>query len=302
MQPKIVPLPTACHVIDGLRAAGDFDVLAVEHREFPDGESYVRLEEDIEGADIAVAASFHPPNAAIVDSFLAAETTRDLGARSVGLVAPYLAYLRQDDRFREGEGVTSRYVAKLLSEHFDWIATVDPHLHRLDSLDEIYAIPNLAIPSAPAIGDWLVDNVDRPLLIGPDDESEQWVASVAEVADAPHHILEKERLGDRRVEIDMEALPEGDHHTPVVMDDIISSGGTMIEAVKRLRERGLRSPVCIGIHGLFAENAFEELERAGAERIVTTNTVRHHSNGIDVTELMAEALRSYSHNVSRSSQ
>ena len=293
MQPKLLSLPTAGHLSCGLAERAGWSIADLEHRHFPDGESYVRLLESVDGDEVAVTATLHPPNEALMDAYLAAETARDLGAERVGLIAPYLGYLRQDRRFKEGEGVTSRYVAGLISNAFDWLATVDPHLHRLDSLAEIYRIPALSIAAAEPIGEWVAENVDRPMLIGPDDESEQWVAEVADVAGAPHQILQKERVGDRTVQVDTDALPESSERTPVVMDDIISSGGTMIETVQRLRQKGLRSPVCVGIHGLFAENAYDELRKSGAETVVTTNTVAHPSNAIDVTGVIAEAVGAF---------
>ena len=107
----------------------------------------------------------------------------------VGLVAPYLAYMRQDRRFKPGEAVTSREVAQLLSGAFDWLVTVDPHLHRYTSLAEIYRIPTHVTHAAPLISQWIKANVPRALVIGPDSESEQWVSAVASEAGAPFTVL-----------------------------------------------------------------------------------------------------------------
>ena len=287
---KLVALPHSREFARSMAESEGFGCLDVDYRQFPDGESYVRVDGDVAGADVGIVTSMHPPNESLVGSLLLAETLEDLGADRVGLVAPYLAYLRQDQRFKPGEAVSSRYVAKILSGHVDWLATVDPHLHRIPELDEIYTIPTLAVSAADDIGQWVRREVDRPMIIGPDSESEQWVERVARAADAPHIILEKERIGDRTVEVDTEPLPDQDHRTPVVMDDIISSGGTMVETVKQLVRRGLRSPVCIGIHGLFADAAYRDLAQSGVEQVGTTNTVAHHCNKIDVTGTVARAL------------
>ena len=129
------------------------------------------------------------------DKFLplvfAAAAARDLGAHGSALSAPYLAYMRQDRRFQPGEAVTSTYFAKLLSSQIDWLVTVDPHLHRRGSLAEIYSIPTQVMHAAPLISDWIRSEVKMPLLIGPDSESEQWVAAVARDAGAPHVVLQK---------------------------------------------------------------------------------------------------------------
>jgi ribose-phosphate pyrophosphokinase len=172
--------------------------------------------------------------------------------------------MRQDRRFMPGEAITSRQVAHLLSEAFDWLVTVDPHLHRYGSLAEIYSIPTHVIHAAPLISQWIRMNVANPLIIGPDSESEQWVAAVAEDARAPHSVLEKTRRGDRRVEIKLRDLDRWKDRTPVLVDDIISSGQTMLEAVRLLAAQGWAAPVCIAVHGLFADQADVLLAQAHA--------------------------------------
>lgn len=258
-------------------------------RRFPDGESYVRIHRDCEGIDAIVVAGLDRPDPKLAPLLLLAATLRDLGAARVGLVAPYLAYMRQDTRFKPGEGITSHYFARLLSANFDWLLTVDPHLHRTPSLDAIYSIPSRVVHAAPAIARWLTREVERPLLIGPDSESEQWVGAVAALAGAPFRVLEKVRHGDREVSVRLPAGEDWRGHTPVLVDDIISSGRTLLETISQLRQLGLATPVCIAVHGLFAEDAWEMLSATGA-RVVTTNTVPHASNAIDVADLSADAL------------
>ena len=110
-------------------------------RRFADGESYVRILSPVRGRAVAVVATLDRPDDKVLPLVFLAATARDLGAAAVGLVAPYLAYMRQDVRFRAGEGVTSSYFASLLSGAMDWLVTVDPHLHRRSNLGEIYRIP-----------------------------------------------------------------------------------------------------------------------------------------------------------------
>lgn len=129
------------------------------------------------------------------------DAARDLGARSVGLVAPYLPYLRQDKRFAPGEAITSRTFAGVISRHFDWLVTVDPHLHRYPTLSAVYSIRTGVVHAAAAMGRWIHDNVDSPLVVGPDSESEQWASVVAAAAGAPLVMLEKRRSGNRYVEV-----------------------------------------------------------------------------------------------------
>jgi len=110
------------------------------------------------------------PNEKILPLIFAAETARELGARRVGLVAPYLCYMRQDRRFQTGEAVTSRPFATLISRACDWLVTIDPHLHRYKALSEIYTIPARALHAGAAIAGWIKNNIENPFLIGPDEK------------------------------------------------------------------------------------------------------------------------------------
>jgi ribose-phosphate pyrophosphokinase len=261
-----------------------------EFHRFPDGETYVRLITPMTGRSVVLACTLDRPDEKFLQLAFAAAAAREFGATKVGLVAPYLAYLRQDKRFKEGEAVTSALFARMLSSGLDWLVTVDPHLHRLSALDEIYGITTRTAHAAPLVARWIVNNLSRPLLIGPDVESEQWVAAIAADCRAPHIVLRKVRHGDRDVEISLPDVGHWQNHTPVLIDDIISSARTMIEALSQLRKQACRPAVCIGVHGIFAPGAYEEL-KAISSLIVTTNTIPHETNAIDVLPLLLEAIR-----------
>jgi ribose-phosphate pyrophosphokinase len=261
-----------------------------EIRTFPDQEVYVRIDSDVKGREVVIVGSLDKP----ADKFLLvaflAETARDLGAARVGLVAPYLAFMRQDSRFHPGEGITSQYFAGLLSRTVDWLVTVDPHLHRWPSLSALYSIPTRVARSAEAIASWIGKNVERPVLIGPDAESRQWVAAVAAACEAPFLVLEKTRRGDRDVSVSRPMQAWRDL-TPIVIDDIISTGRTMVEATKQVRAAGAGPAICIGIHAVFADAVQRDLLDAGAMRVITCNTITHSSNQICVASAIAsEAL------------
>jgi ribose-phosphate pyrophosphokinase len=265
------------------------DIGHLELRAFPDGETYLWFLSDLSGRTLVLVCTLDRPNEKILPLIFAAATARELGAVKVGLVSPYLAYMRQDRRFKPGEAVTSRQVAQLLSNGFDWLATVDPHLHRYGSLAEIYLIPTRVVHVAPLISQWIKAHVQNPLIIGPDSESEQWVSVVAKDAGAPYTVLEKVRRGDRDVKISLKSLHDLDGRTPVLVDDIISTGRTMIEAVRLIMERGATTPVCVAIHGLFADNSDMLLAQAGAH-VVTSNSIPHETNGIDVGQILANSI------------
>lgn len=263
----------------------------IEIRRFPDEESYVRIESEVRGRDVIVLASLDRPDEKILQILYLAAAARDLGAVSVGLVAPYLAYMRQDTRFKPGEVVTSKHFAQLVSGWVDWLVTIDPHLHRRSSLGEIYSVPTQVLHAAPLVSEWIKENVANPILIGPDEESTQWVAAVAHDAGAPHVVLGKVRRGDRDVEVTVPEFEKWRGYVPVLVDDIISTARTMIETVGHLRRAGMAPPVCIGVHGIFAGNAYDQLQEAGAATVATTNTIPHISNRIDISEIIASGVR-----------
>ena len=289
MKSVILALPGNEQLAAGLAARLQTEVGRMTVRRFPDGESYVRIETPVDGRNIVLACGLHDPDTMILALLFAASTARELGAARVGLVAPYLAYMRQDKRFNEGESITSVHFAKLISRYVDWLVTVDPHLHRRRSLDDIYSIPGIAVHAAPLLAQWILAHVDSPVLIGPDSESEQWVSEVARGADAPWLVLEKIRRGDRDVSVSIPDPGALRGRTPVLVDDIISTARTMMAAIRHLAGLGLAKPVCVGVHAVFAGTAYADLAAAGVARIVTSNTIAHESNAIDVSGPLAEA-------------
>jgi len=223
--------------------------------------------------------------------YFLSKTIKDLGANSIWLVAPYLAYMRQDKVFQKGEGITAQYFASLLSQFTDNLITVDPHLHRISNLNEIYSIKTKVVRAANHISEWILENIKTPILIGPDSESEQWVSQVAKNANAPFIILNKIRRGDTDVEVSIPNVTSYLHHTPVLVDDIISTARTMIETVGHLKKAGMKPPICIGVHAIFANQAYQNLLNSGIEKVVTCNTIPHESNAIDLSDLYLGFLK-----------
>jgi ribose-phosphate pyrophosphokinase len=258
-------------------------------RQFPDGETYVRIQSDVKDKCVVLVATLHQPDEKLLPLYFLSQTSKSLGAKCTCLVAPYLAYMRQDKVFKPGEGVTSEYFGKLISGFADSLITVDPHLHRRGSLAEVYGIPTDVVHAANAISNWIKETVENPVLVGPDSESEQWVSEVAADAGAPFMVLEKTRHGDRDVEVSVPNVEEYKNHTPVLVDDIISTARTMIETVGHLKKAGMKAPVCIGVHAVFAGNAYQDLKKEGAQ-VVTCNTIPHESNQIDLSSILATRI------------
>jgi len=287
----VVALPGGEALSAGLarRLRCDWSPLAV-HR-FPDGETLVRLDAPVGGRCVVLAGSLDQPDGKTLPLLFAADAARELGATQVGLVAPYLAYMRQDRRFNTGEALTSRTYARLLSTALDFLVTVDPHLHRWHSLGDLYPIRTQAVAAAPAIARWLRTHVPKPLLVGPDSESRQWVAEVAALCEAPFTVLRKTRRGDRQVSVRLIDPGPWPGCTPVLLDDIVSTGHTMLAAAQALRKRGLSAPLCVVVHALFEDTALQELLGDQVARVVSTDSIAHPSNAIALSAALAKAVR-----------
>ena len=293
MKPLLFALPGNEALCTALARELEGDTGHVTVRRFPDGESYVRIETPVAGRDVVLCCTLHQPDTKILPLVFAAATAKELGAARVAVVAPYLAYMRQDKRFHDGESITSVHFAQLLSRHIDWIVTVDPHLHRRASLNEIYTVPSRIVHAAPLLAQWIRANVQVPVLIGPDSESEQWVSEVARDARAPWLVLQKIRRGDRDVSVSIPDPGAVRGHTPVLIDDIISTARTMMAAARHMAAQALPAPVCIGVHAVFAADAYAELARSGIARVVTCNTIIHESNAIDLSGPLGDAVAAF---------
>src|SRR3989344_1346711 len=259
-------------------------------RQFPDGETYVRIRSDVTDANVVLVCTLRRPDEKLLPLYFLSKTARSLGAKRICLVAPYLAYMRQDTIFNPGEGVTSKYFGDLISDFADSIVTVEPHLHRISSLGDVYPIPSRIVRATGEISMWITEHVTDPVFIGPDSESEQWVRDVAERTHAPCIVLQKIRRGDRDVEISIPDIHRYTNHTPVLVDDIISTARTMIATVGHLKKSGSPPPVVVGVHAVFAGNAYQELMDACPKEVVTCNTIPHTSNGIDLSRVIAEQV------------
>jgi len=274
-----------------IAAALNIPLQKVTLHDFPDGETTVKFEVDLANRDLILLTSLDQPNTKILPLLFIAETAKDLGAKRIGLCVPYLAYMRQDKRFHKGESITADYFSKLLSQYFDWLVTIDPHLHRHHTLSEIYSIPSEALHATKHVARWIAGHIENPLLIGPDHESKQWVEAIAHEARTPYLILEKIRHGDSNVEISSPEIGAYKNHTPVLVDDIISTAQTMIQTLSHLKKLQMAPPVCIGVHAVFAGNAYDALLEAGAARVISCNTIHHPSNSIDLSPLLLNGIQ-----------
>jgi ribose-phosphate pyrophosphokinase len=249
----------------------------------------LRYAVDLKSRSLALVAGLDRPDPKIPPLLFAAEAARVQGAMRVGLIAPYLCYMRQDRQFQAGEAVTSRLFASLVSHSFDWLVTIDPHLHRIGALADIFGIPARAVHAGPALADWIKTEVEQPFLIGPDEESLQWVQGLAQACGAPYVVLRKTRLSDRKVVIAPGTIGATAGHTPVIVDDVISTGHTILAAMAAIAPHFDKPPIVVAVHGVFAEEAAGAIRAAGA-RLITTNTIAGPTAEIDIAPLLVRPI------------
>jgi ribose-phosphate pyrophosphokinase len=273
-----------------LGLASGLPVARIARHRFPDGELKLTLPPRLD-AEVRILRSLHQPNEKLVELVLAARAARDLGARELTLVAPYLAYMRQDAAFRPGEVVSQKVIGRLIGELFDAVITVDPHLHRIATLDE--AVPfarNVVLSAAPLIGHFIAMRNRNPMLVGPDAESAQWVHVAATYNGLPWAVCRKSRHGDTEVEVELPA-DEIRGREIVLIDDVASSGHTLAAAARRLAAAGAARIDAVVTHAVLAADAGAVLKSAGISEFWSTDTVPHPSNAISIVPLIADALR-----------
>nr|WP_221048892.1 ribose-phosphate diphosphokinase [Methylogaea oryzae] len=272
-----------------LAAALDLPYAQVAVHRFPDGESRVCVPQPAAG-HVLLFRSLDHPNDKLVELLLAAQTLRQGGARRLTLVAPYLCYMRQDIAFHPGEAVSQRIVGGFLAGLFDDVVTVDPHLHRVSRLEEAVPAGNaVCLTAAPLFGDYLAAERDA-LLIGPDEESAQWVGAMAAASGLEHVIASKQRNGDRDVVIQLpEAALAG--RKVVLADDMASTGHTLAAIARQLIAAGVSEVDALITHALFVGDALEVLRSAGVSRIGSSDSIPHPSNVVQLAPLLADAVR-----------
>lgn len=256
---------------------------------FPDGELKITLPPSLP-PQVFVLRSLHLPNNKLVELLLTAQTARTLGARHLTLIAPYMANMRQDIAFHPGEAVSQPIVGRFLAQLFDTVITVDRHLHRVTRLSDAIPAPQaVALTAASLLGQWVADKVPNALLMGPDEESLQWVSEAARAHRLDHAVCQKVRHGDHEVSIQLPPVPVNDRAV-VLLDDVASSGHTLAQAARLLLEAGARSVDAVFTHALFSGDALEVVRSAGIGQIWSTDTIPHSSNAIRIAPLLAQGV------------
>lgn len=261
----------------------------IERHRFPDGELKLRLPESLP-ARVVLLRSLDHPNEKLVELLLVARAARQLGAQHITLVAPYLAYMRQDMAFHPGEVVSQRVVGEFLAGLFDAVVTVDPHLHRVDNLEAAVPVQRAVVLSgAPVLSDWIAGQVPGALLVGPDEESAQWIRQAAQRHGFEHAVCSKLRHGDRKVDIQLPPL-NVTGRAVVLLDDVASSGHTLAETARLLLAQGAQSVDVAVTHALFADDALALVHAAGVRHVWSTDCIAHSTNVVSMASAIAASL------------
>lgn len=272
-----------------LAHAANLDLACIERHRFPDGELKLRLPSCLPSR-VVILRSLHQPNEKLIELLLTCQTARQLGAQHLMLVAPYLAYMRQDMAFQAGEAISQQLIGGFLAQLVDALITVDPHLHRVTSLKQ--AIPTaqaIAISAAPLLSDVIASRRKSPLLIGPDEESRQWVTLAASRHQFEFGVCKKQRTGDQSVQITLPPLIFSGRHV-VLVDDVASSGQTLAQAAQKLFAAGAATVAVAVTHALFAPGAFERIKQTGVQDIWSTDSIPHTSNVTHLASSLAAAM------------
>jgi len=260
-------------------------------KKFPDNEIGVRFMNNVKGKAVVLIQSFYGNvNDCVVEVLFAAETAKDLGAKNVILVAPYFPYLRKDKRYESGECISCKAIAGIISKSLDRVYVIDPHLHKGIKLSKLFSIKALQLTSNPYIVDYIKRNIKNPLIVGPDKGSLEMVKVISGKLKCKYMIMEKKRISGSKVKVRLNKKIDLNEKNIVIVDDIISTGNTILESAKALKKLGVKKFNCIVAHGVLVEKALEKLRKANV-KVVTTNTIPNKAAKIDVSHLISQALK-----------
>ena len=262
------------------------------HR-FPDGE--IRVTVGHAASTTIIYAPLDQPNDKLIAILFAAEALRRAGAKRLVLLAPYLCYMRQDAAFGEGEAISQKAVGWLIAGIVDRVITVDAHLHRTTDIRAVFAgIEAENLSAMPAIANALrLTGIDRTTFVaGPDAESRPWVSDLAGQLGLAHMVAQKIRRGDRSVEISFAEAASIKGRPVLLVDDIVSSGGTLIACARALTAAGATAVDAIMTHALFPPDMMAAFANAGIRSIRSTSSIPHPTNAIPLDDILAAALSS----------
>jgi len=287
---KVIAGSASKLLADRLAKALGCPLVKPERKRFPDGETYIRIPEEVKGEHVVVVQSTcSPANDNLIELSLLLSATKDHGAGRVTAVVPYFGYARQDKRFKPGEAISVRTACRIIeSAGTDDMFTVDIHE---DDIIKNFAIPAYNLSAMPLIGRYLPKlNLRAPVVLGADQGSLVRARRVAAEISAEYDYLEKTRLAPTEVVTKPKRLNVAGKDI-VIVDDIISTGGTVVEAAKILKKQKARRVYAACIHPVLVGKALRRILAAGVKKVIATDTIEHKTSVISVAPIIAEAIR-----------
>ncbi|ENN96051.1 ribose-phosphate pyrophosphokinase [Methanocaldococcus villosus KIN24-T80] len=257
----------------------------VEYKRFPDSEIYVRLLDSVEDEVVLINSQINQ-NDAILETILLADALRDEGAKEITLVAPYLAYARQDKKFNPGEAVSIRILAKIYSKLFDKVITINPHEKHIE---EFFDVPFVYGDAIPKLAEYVKDKLNNPIVLAPDQGALDFAKTAADILNAEYDYLEKTRISPTEIKIAPKTLDVNGRDV-LIIDDIISTGGTMANAVKLLKDQGAKKIIAACVHPLLIGDALNKLYSAGVEEVIGTDTYKSEVSKVSVADIIAKLI------------
>jgi ribose-phosphate pyrophosphokinase len=287
----VIPGPAGLDL--GKRVAKLLNVRTVNviFKRFPDGESYIRVEDELKGEEVAIVQTTSPPqDTNLFQLFLIADAAKDLGAKIISAVVPYLAYSRQDKRFLSGEAFSIKIVAKLLKDSgADRLLTVNS-VHDRKILAK-FPLQTQSISAIPFLAEYFRNlGLQGAFALAPDEGAKDYAIVAAGILNGEYGWRHKERdrhtgvISFRKEEFDVKGKDA------IIFDDIISTGGTTAESVKMLKAQGAKRVFSACVHPLLVGDAEKRIMDNGAEEIVGTDCVPSHVSKVSVAPLIAKAL------------
>jgi len=283
---KVVGGSASASLAKGIASAIGADLLDVRPEKhpggFPDGEQYVRVSGDVEGEHVVIVQTTHP-DSKIIELFLLQDAVREAGSARTTTVVPYFGYARQDRSFEPGEPVSARSIARRIGTGCDAVLTMGLHNRAILGF---FGIPARDVDGVPAIGRYLRGRgVD--FVLAPDENASHHAMVVAKALDVPWDFLVKERIDAFHVRIEPKTLPVRDA-TVAIVDDIISTGGTIATAAAELKRQGSRRVFAGCLHGLFTADALRRL--SVCDDVASTDTIISPATRVSVAPEFATAL------------
>ena len=254
-------------------------------KRFPDEELYIQILDNISKEHVIIVQTTYPDQK-IIELFLLQDAVKEAGAKKITVVIPYFGYARQDTKFKNGEPISAKAMAKLISLNADKTITVDPHKeHILD----FFTIPAYSCSAIPEIAKYLNKKEKIDMILAPDKGALEKAKQAAKIINCDFDYMEKTRINGTTIKIKPKKLKAKDKNVAII-DDIISTGGTMAKSIKELKKYGAKSVFVACTHGLFAGDAVKKLTSAGCKEIIATDTIYSDFSKVEIAGSIASLL------------